>query len=584
MRLTLLAWTLLLTPGFQTPQSEPLQAPASVEGYVVRLGTGLPLARTRVRVTGLDPGRGQSFEATTDVSGRFVIPNVSPGRYRILATRDGYVAAQFGQRGLNRPGAPVTLLPGSQTGDFVITMTPKGAISGRVYDRLGEPVVNGTVRVFRHTYLEGQRVLIEIERGKTNDLGDYRIFWLDPGSYVLSAMPSEGRRSEFTSVALDRPGGPLRIRRGGDGVESRLVVSRDTDPTYLPVYYPGTTEASEALPIELRPGVDSTGVDVLITDRRAVRVTGQVINGMRGETSDFSVMLLPRGVAAGGLQTRRNARTSAEGVFEFEGVVPGSYDVAVIQISMNGRLLGFSRGVPVPGQDIQSPRLFARTSIEVGKDDIEDIALVLQPSLNLEGQLLIEGSRGMEGVRVELRPEPHVPMISPQPANVGVGGAFTLTGVIPGTYRLRVTGTPRTAYIKSARLRAADVLDLGMRIDGDPGGRLEIVIGLNSGTFNGIVVDERRQPMPDVRVVLVPDLPRRQRFELYRAVLTDESGRVNIEGVVPGNYQVFVWDGVQNNIWQDPDFIRRHENYGERIRMGEGDTLNLSLKVIPAGI
>src|SRR6185436_401228 len=110
-------------------QGPPAQAPGSVEGYVVRLGTSTPVARARVnlRVEGGNPaaqGRvAGPLTATTDAGGKFAIPNVPPGRYRLSASRDGFMPAQFGERGGGGPGAVLAVESARQLKDIVIALT-----------------------------------------------------------------------------------------------------------------------------------------------------------------------------------------------------------------------------------------------------------------------------------------------------------------------------------------------------------------------------------------------------------------------------------------------------------------------------
>jgi hypothetical protein len=93
--------------------------------------------------------------------------------------------------------------------------------------------------------------------------------------------------------------------------------------------------------------------------------------------------------------------------------------------------------------------------------------------------------------------------------------------VTPGEYRLKV-GTGRFGgYIKSARYGAVDALNPPFRIDGP--GQFEIVVGTNSGALDAVVVDDAQKPSPGATVVLVPDPPRRQRFDLFDAVASDSS-------------------------------------------------------------
>src|SRR5262245_51749374 len=255
MRALLVAFIVISLPG---PRA---QAPASIEGLVVQLGTSAPVAGAQVGI-----GRAQ---VTTDENGRFVFANVQPGRYRILVNHIAYMQAQYGERSRGvGVGADVTIGPGQQVKDIVIVLVPKGAILGHVYNVSGDPVVNANVQALKYAYQEGRRILVPVGAAKTNDVGEYRLPSLAPGPYIISAVPQPDR--------------------------------------HLPVYYPGTTDAAAASLIDLPPGIEFSGVDLTVVESRAVRVSGHVVNGLTGEPAVGSpLMLLPRrGMVATGSSLR----------------------------------------------------------------------------------------------------------------------------------------------------------------------------------------------------------------------------------------------------------------------------------------
>ena len=81
-------------------------------------------------------------------------------------------------------------------------------------------------------------------------------------------------------------------------------------------------------------------------------------------------------------------------------------------------------------------------------------------------------------------------------------------------------------------------------------------------------------------MVLIPDSPRRQRFDLYRAAGSDASGRVHLDSIAPGDYRLFAWDDVPADAWQDPDFIRQYEDRGKPVRISKGAKENVEIKLV----
>src|SRR5204863_4311386 len=113
------------------------------------------------------------------------------GRYSVSVSRNGYVALQFGQQRPFESGKPLELANG-QTADKIDFALPRGGvIAGRITDEVGEPLAGTGVRAMRYQYQpEGQRRLMPVGTIfgiVTDDLGQFRVYGLMPGSYVVSA-------------------------------------------------------------------------------------------------------------------------------------------------------------------------------------------------------------------------------------------------------------------------------------------------------------------------------------------------------------------------------------------------------------
>src|SRR5215831_19633279 len=184
---------LLFFQAIPQQQARP-QDRASVSGYILKMGSGEPLAKTTVTISPFNGGSSQSYTATTSAQGQFSFQNLDPGQYRLSATRSGFVRMEYGARSPNRPGLPVTLSPGQRLTNIVLQLMPAGTITGRVFDRDGEPLANVNVEALKYSYQEGQRVMDVVQTARTNDLGEYRLFWIQPGQYFVSATPPEGQR------------------------------------------------------------------------------------------------------------------------------------------------------------------------------------------------------------------------------------------------------------------------------------------------------------------------------------------------------------------------------------------------------
>src|SRR5262245_9105181 len=175
----LLMFFVVRAPGSQQPR-------ASLHGYVLKIGTAEPVSKAVVTLTRTDSQR-PAYTATTDVDGKFALDDVDPAQYRLDASRTGYVRSEYGARTPNRPGLPITLAAGQRMADVVVQIMPAGTIAGRVFDRDGETLANVNVEALKYSYSDGDRVLNVVQAARTNDLGEYRLFWLQPGQYFVSA-------------------------------------------------------------------------------------------------------------------------------------------------------------------------------------------------------------------------------------------------------------------------------------------------------------------------------------------------------------------------------------------------------------
>lgn len=252
----LLAWMIVLM------QAQAAGDVRSLQGVVTRDGSSDPVAGARILVTSADGISTPATLARTDRDGRFVVPGLPVGRYRIVVERDGYVRA-----------VSIATIDSAAATMTAIGLTPTGVITGRVADAQGNPVSRAFVRA------ASGKVSYE---GQTNDLGEYRIFDLPPGHYVVNAAPYLAPRIEATMLIRPTPPSPyapgegqamlplMRMLQAGDYIDP-IALAREV---YVPVYYPGTTDAAGATALDLKAGATISGVDMIVVRAPAPRAPG----------------------------------------------------------------------------------------------------------------------------------------------------------------------------------------------------------------------------------------------------------------------------------------------------------------------
>ena len=128
---------------------------------------------------------------STDAAGRFQITSVVPGVYYVVVIPSNYggryLAAGYGAVRGNDPGKPITIAGGADVRGVDIALPPSLAIEGRVLDEAGEPL--SRMPVFAARLMPGSDTAVRMPTSSmlTDDLGRYRIFGLEPGTYLVGA-------------------------------------------------------------------------------------------------------------------------------------------------------------------------------------------------------------------------------------------------------------------------------------------------------------------------------------------------------------------------------------------------------------
>jgi hypothetical protein len=597
-----------VSPVAPAPANPALEV-ATLEGVAIRQGTNEPVPNARivlgyvdppgtrqgVREEGgkliLPPATREPVTLKTDARGLFVLRDIQPGQYRLFASRDGYLKAEYGQRKADGPGAPLDLAPGQRLANVRLVMTPTAAVAGHVFNSDREPFAGVAVKALRFFYgPNGKPAMEAIQTARTNDLGEYRLYWLPPGPYVISAMPVARAflDSEVAGgVIVDRGPGYEQSRTrysGATAAAMGIVTVEQTGEAYLPVYFSGTNDADAASRIDLQPGANITGVDLTVPEVRAVRIRGRVTNGATGQPANgASVLLIPkrRGMAA------RSATVTPTGTFDLSGVPPGSYQVVAV-LGGEAIYVDPTGGIGVGGdEDKAVPRLAAYADVTVGMEDLSGIALTLQRGFEIKGRITIEGQTPSnnediwQNTNIVFDTDPYITGVGQVRTAVAPDGTFTLSGVIPAGYRFRTENSPRNTYWKSVRLGNAEVMNSVIQIDREPQGMLEVVLRPNPATVAITAVSDGRAAIEGLTVVLVPDQLRRGNQYMYENGITDSSGRVQFTGVVPGEYKIFAWEDAKIYSWMDPDFIRNFEAQGKLIRIDEAGNHTFEVTPIP---
>ncbi|MGH9496659.1 MAG: carboxypeptidase regulatory-like domain-containing protein [Candidatus Sulfotelmatobacter sp.] len=534
-----------ITTSSSRPSASQEQTRCSIKGLVVRLGTSEPIRKAHVDVSPVNGG--WNYRRLTDASGRFILDGIAPGRYKIRIHKVGYVGylgQDYSEDAAAGPGESLTVRPGQNISDLLFRMVPEGVLSGRVTDEDGASVVDAAVTALLMQVRRGQRKLSAIATVQTNDLGEYRLYDLRPGQYYVRAASQEQYVREKKQP---RGNGPTAAQSA-----------------YAAVFYPGTSDAKEAIAVTVPPGQDVPLADMTLIPTSAVSIRGHVFNAISGKPLNGCCVFLEPGDGVVLDDSGPGRLTGPDGMFEIHNVVPGSF---ILRATAH-----------TDGKWHE-----ARLPIEVRNVGLDDLNLTIFPDVTIAGRVTIEG-------REPVRPSTlHVAMeelecglcTNGRTADVNSYGTFQLVDVSPGRYQVKIGGGPAAAYLKSVRFHGQSSPDnvLNVHAGGDQG-RLEIALNSAGCQVDGSVTDSDDLPLPRATVVLVPDGQRREFYSLYKDANTDQSGDFVLTGIAPGDYELFAWKDVEYGEWEDPDFLESLEPYATRLNDEDCGRKSIELKVI----
>lgn len=509
----------------------------------------------------------------SDTDGRFLFENLRPGSYRLDAARSGYVSTMYGQKGANGREMPIVITAGQKVKDIQIAMLPAGGISGRIVDRNGEPISRATVQALKYLYTERGRTLFVVQSVTTNDLGEYRLFWLAPGSYIVRVMPTSPQ-----VIRLNPDGTMAGASLGSDVTSRTLGDGTVAEESPAIIYYPGTEAAQEAASVAVRAAETVSGVNMTALPARVHKIRGVTLNGA-GTPESMSIALVSRSSASSSISNSMSTgsiRSNSNGTFEIAGVTSGSYFLMCV--------LG-------PADTLHDlPNLPTSTGIgvievEVGNSDVSNVRLTAASGFTLKGRIITEGMPQRVVSPNTERLINLAPLVSQMPmsfAMISPDGTFVFQSVFPGDYQVTSPGVldGSNGFIKSVRLSGQEVLTDGLHIRNQPEGELTVVVSMATGKLQGRILNGRREPATNATIVIAPEPSLRHRTNLFLTPKPDASGKFSIN-VPPGRYMVFAWEDVEPGAWFDADFMQNYESRGQSVTIGEGNTESVEINLIP---
>jgi len=609
----------------------------AVSGVVTDAATSRPLPGVNVQL-GPPPRSGarRLGSSFTDELGRFVFTNVEAGSYYINATRGGYADGHYGPTLNGNGGSNVVLAAGEWFDAANITLVKLSAISGRIVDEHGEPIVGAFVRVLASPSVGGASHLVGGPVATTDDLGEYRIVGLPPGRYFVSvpsiaaSVPASASVPDIEGLSADQlakrdsqTSGPPQRRSGGEVIEGPTALIVGVYPTPPPVeghpqaypmtLYPGTTTLAGATPIDVTTTSDQFGIDVTLAPVPAVNVSGR-LGGGSAPYSGIVLRLVPAGLEdlADGSEAATTA-VQADGTFTFLRVPAGHYlltGAAIFGLQWSARATGqrsprlpdtpgvdgyLQAGLPMAtnglgvSQRAPSPNEarvgFEHVPIEVGTDDIRGLVVPVEPPSAIHGEVVFEDVTGpAPSGAFELTPANGAPTLGTPIAGVrGTPPTFDFPLVAPGDYELRY-GAPGFP-IKSITVGGEDRTRQPISVP--PGVTTSVIVTVTGKSIkiSGTVRDGKGSAVPAAGIIAFPvdqTLWAHSNFPSPWIGLSTASstGSYQLATLAAGDYYLVGVDRAHWDAYTDPAFLASLAAAATRVSLDWGDTRTVDVPFV----
>jgi uncharacterized surface anchored protein len=522
--LPLLPFAFCLLP-FALPfqHSEPQ---ATLRARFVLAETGEPLTGVTVDLSSRPPAArwDQSTRSGDDGVARF--EGLAAGDYQLSARKTGYLSL------LGLPTV-ITLATNQSREDLTFRFHRQGVLSGTVTDPDGNPVSGAWVVAWRDRWEDGRRTLSRVEETTADDRGQYRLFGLSAGRYVLGA-------------AFPGPVSP----------PGEVELS-------CKAYYPSGTQPGEAARLPVRWGQEWTDLHLVLRPYTAYSIRG-VIGDSGGPCNCLlSVYRVDQGVST----SVHSGLFTPTGSFRVGGLLPGSYRLVAEKA--------------VPGGHAVAAR-----AVTLGNQDLTGVPLMIGPDRTVAGRIVLGSPpEALDRGKVRLGIFLLAGLRSDEPVQTEPDLTFRVRNLAPVTYRLRLAGLPEGGYFKLLRLGGQDLPAPEIEVPAEGSlGDLEVVIAFDGATLSGSVQPPesagRGHRVTSATIALFPQ-ENQSPYLVERRLATDSNGNFSLTAIAPGAYTVFALPAGSSLDWDDPDVRRQFARFGGSVDLGPGKKETVELLLAP---
>ena len=500
-------------------------ATGSIKGRVVA-DDGRPVVNAMLMAQAIN-GQPSARPAQVDAEGKFSFDELPLAAYVVFAMAPGYIDEAMST---GDPNDWPRHLIGSQ---LKIKMIKGGVITGKVTNSKGDPIVGVPVHAMSlNDPVWSPTDFLGGGGAESDDRGIYRIYGLRPGPYVVSA------------------GGP-----GQFGFARSNGFDLD-----VPTYYPAATRDT-AIPVVVRSGDETAGIDIKYVGGEGHRVSGFVVGGINAGASAASgaiVIFLSHAGTQSVLSMALSSPIDQSRAFGFNGVADGEYDLfATFQTGQQtDALLVATKRVTVRGGDV--------TGVELTLAPLASIAgaIMLDP-IKPEDKCDERGSQLIETIFAARRDDPRKSgsqMMTRMLAGLGgilnAKGEFIARNLDAGRYRFEIKLPTDAWYVRvinvpvavaappanaakpnqSSPWQGTVTIKSGQQVSG-----VSIMVGQDAAGLRGrVTATPEGAALPtDLRVHLVPaDREQANDVLRYSETTITSDGSFAFSNIAPGRYLI----------------------------------------------
>ena len=523
-----------------------------VRGRVIAGDTGGPVTDARIVVRSADsPGPPKSEwisapltpSGSVDAGGQFELPNLAPGRYRLMVV-PGPAAARYLPAEYPDPASePPLVVSGDRPIEGLTVPLPRAAvITGRVVNERGDPlsgiIVSAIGMLSANRVRRSQAGLVPLAR--SDDNGHFRIFGLPPGEYVL-----QGLQPRLTMVNQTAAAAPIAVSE------------------YLPTYSPGTLLLSEAARIRVQGGDEVGPIEFAVGRREALRVRGTLVDAT-GQPAGGVMVTVTTVRSAVGMTSRTTQSSRTDGSFAITNVLPGENILSAVRWGDAGQE-------------------YAAVPLTIG-GNIDGLLVQLRRAVTIRGRVAFDGPAPAAFESLKLRAVPQLATqergaITVQPE---ADGSFAIDNQV-GPLLLRAIGLTGW-HVKSVSYGGRDITDVPTEFTANSP-NIEVLLTRNSATLTGIVRTAQGAGT-DAAVLIFGRDPSQWdgRFTTTRLGHADGQGRYRLDGLRAGQYLAIALSA--EDVYLDDPLPNNFEllaTLATPVVVNEGASVTLDLKRITPG-